>query len=511
MDKWKFHTIIGLVGFALFGLIYVQSEFIRQSSYVQEQFFNQFVEEAMLRVVVNMEEQEAYHYYNNMMPTKGNDYTANIQNKGINESYSLSFQNDTFSAQILKDDSLYIVNATNLPTLNQKIENLKLGFNLSTNEQSDLKQFLEFNPNTVFNQMNFQVSYAETTPHLATDSTDLHQLILYELKRAGINTPFQFALLEDYSLQKILSNCTQEITPQFLKNAYKTKLYINNFAGNQAFLLLNFPKKKTFLFKSNSKLLMSSAVFIFLVLVAFAFSWYIIFRQKKLSELKTDFINNMTHELKTPVATISLATEMLSKEKVQQDPQKINNYTNVIKEENIRLGNHIEKVLQTAQLHKESIRLNKENIDLHHLLSELQHKFALRFADVNAKISWQLNAQNTQVFADKIHLLNVLSSLTDNALKYKKEGAPTIEINTQNQNEHIVLKIKDYGIGMTKADAKRIFEKFYRVPTGDIHNVKGFGLGLSYVKTMVEQHNGIIEINSELGKFTEFTLKLPNK
>ena len=216
----------------------------------------------------------------------------------------------------------------------------------------------------------------------------------------------------------------------------------------------------------------------------------------------------MTHELKTPVATISLATEMLSKEKVQNKKDKLNNYIKIINDENHRLGNHIERVLQTAQLDKESIRLNKEKIDVHDLLHELKQKFKLRIIDANATVIWQLEANNYYVSGDEVHLLNVFSNLFDNALKYRRAEDLFIEINTYNKNGSIFLEIQDNGIGMTKTDSKKIFEKFYRVPTGNIHNVKGFGLGLSYVKTMIEEHEGKISIDSELKKYTKFTIEL---
>jgi len=215
----------------------------------------------------------------------------------------------------------------------------------------------------------------------------------------------------------------------------------------------------------------------------------------------------MTHELKTPVATISLATEMLNKEKVQAKKDKLNNYISIINEENKRLGNHIERVLQTAQLDKEAIKLNLEKINLHNLLQDLDHKFKSRIIDAEAKINWNLNAEKYIIKGDRVHLLNIFSNLMDNALKYRKEDKLIIDLNTYNKQNKIFVEIKDNGIGMTKADSKRIFEKFYRVPTGDIHNVKGFGLGLSYVKTMIEQHDAKVSIDSSIGKYTKFIME----
>ena len=216
----------------------------------------------------------------------------------------------------------------------------------------------------------------------------------------------------------------------------------------------------------------------------------------------------MTHELKTPVATISLATEMLANKKVQEKTDKLNNYIKIVKEENTRLGNHIERVLQTAQLDKESIKLNSEKIDMHLLMEELNNKFKLRIEDAKANVQWNLEANDYIIKGDKVHLLNVFSNLFDNALKYRRTEDLIIEIKTYNKKGLLNIEITDNGIGMSKLDSKRIFEKFYRVPTGNIHNVKGFGLGLSYVKTMIDEHEGKISIDSELGKFTTFRIEL---
>jgi two-component system phosphate regulon sensor histidine kinase PhoR len=217
----------------------------------------------------------------------------------------------------------------------------------------------------------------------------------------------------------------------------------------------------------------------------------------------------MTHELKTPVATIALATEMLKKDKVREDENKVANYNNIISDENKRLGTHIERVLQIAQLDRDEFKLKSETVNLHDLLFELLDKFQLRLEDVNADVETNFLAVKDQVKGDSTHLSNVFSNLLDNAIKYKSESDLKILINTQSTNNKLIIRINDNGIGMGKMDQKKIFTKFYRVPSGNIHNVKGFGLGLSYVKTIIESHKGHIEVDSELNKFTTFTVSLP--
>ena len=505
MKKWKLYSIITLISIALFGLIYVQSIFIKRSTFIQEQIFNQYVHDAMLRVAVQVEEKEAYNFYNKTSDINPS-YNANIVNKTLGESYSLSFKDNTFTAEIIKNDSTFIVTATDLIDLDKKIRELDLDLNILSNQEEMNKEYADYY-SSMFNNSSFQVVFDEKVLELTTDSNELYNLLDFELKRWGITTPFKFALLEEFSLKEFCSSCTK-MTPAIFKRAYKAPVLLNSFTGTQAILLIDFPKKRNFILKSNAKLLISSFIFIVLIVASFVVSWYIIFRQKKLSELKTDFINNMTHELKTPVATISLATEMLANEKVQNKKDKLNNYIQIIKDENTRLGNHIERVLQTAQLDKEAVKLNREAIDLHLLLEELNNKFKLRIIDTKAIVTWELNASNSIINGDRVHLLNVFSNLFDNALKYRKADDLHIDICTSNNKENIILEIKDNGIGLTKADSKRIFEKFYRVPTGNIHNVKGFGLGLSYVKTMIEEHEGTIKIDSEIGKYTNFIIEL---
>ncbi len=507
MKKWKLYTIIALISIALFGLIYVQSVFIKRGTFIQEQVFNQFVSEALYRVAAKIEEKEAYSFYNkttDINPT----YNANINNKKDNESYSLSFKDNIYTAKITKGDSSFVVTATDIIELDDKVKNLNLDLKILSNQEEMNKEYVDYY-SSMFNNMSFQVVFDEKVLELSTDSSELYNLLDFELKRLGINTPFNFALLEEFSLKEFCSSCAK-MTPELFKKSYKAPVLLNAMIGTQAILLIEFPNKKSYIFKSNSKLLISSFVFILLIVASFVISWYIIFRQKKLSELKTDFINNMTHELKTPVATISLATEMIAKEKVQETKDKLNNYIRIIKDENKRLGNHIERVLQTAQLDKEAIKLNKETIDLHQLLKDLENKFKLRIIDAKAIVKWKLEAKNTLINADKVHLLNVLSNLMDNALKYRRPEDLKIIIKTYNEKKSIFLEIEDNGIGMTKVDSKRIFEKFYRVPTGNIHNVKGFGLGLSYVKTMIEEHGGEINIKSSLGEYTKFIIELQN-
>lgn len=249
-------------------------------------------------------------------------------------------------------------------------------------------------------------------------------------------------------------------------------------------------------------------VIVVFILVFFGFTMSVILRQKRLSEVKTDFINNMTHELKTPISTIGLSAEMILRTDFANDPDKLKQYAGIIFKENKRLENQVERVLNVAKLDKEKISLKKESLDLHELLLEAKENFEFNSSEKGGKIDLALNATDFVVNADPVHITNVVYNLLDNAVKYCAQE-PDIKIKTWNEKRMFAFEIEDNGIGIKREDIKMIFDKFYRVPTGNLHDVKGFGLGLYYVKLIIEEHGGTINVRSVPGKGTAFTIKLP--
>ena len=249
-------------------------------------------------------------------------------------------------------------------------------------------------------------------------------------------------------------------------------------------------------------------IIILLVLVFFSYSLVIIYRQKKLSEIKNDFINNMTHELKTPISTISLSSEMLMRMQNADDFEKIKRYAGIIFDENKRLENQVERVLNVAKLDKDKLVLNKEKINIKEILVQLSDNFELFERKEGAAINLEIGKGKHEILADPVHITNVIHNLTDNALKYSNDS-PNISISTKVKEKELVITFKDEGIGMKKEHLKSIFDKFYRVPTGNLHDVKGFGLGLYYVKLIIECHQGTIDVQSSLGKGSTFTIRLP--
>jgi two-component system phosphate regulon sensor histidine kinase PhoR len=255
-------------------------------------------------------------------------------------------------------------------------------------------------------------------------------------------------------------------------------------------------------------MIISSIIIILIILTIFTATLIIIFRQKKLSEMKSDFVSNMTHELKTPISTISLASQMLSDDQVSNSKDYIKNISKIIKDETMRLSMQVEKVLQTSIIDKGMLKLKIENIDIHDIIKKILENFEIRVKNENGTIELNLEAQKSIIKADKVHITNVLVNLCENALKYKQE-IPEIKIETKNIANSIIINVIDTGIGISKENYKKVFEKFYRVSTGNLHDVKGFGLGLSYVKKIVEEHNGTITLESKLKKGSVFSIKLP--
>ena len=247
--------------------------------------------------------------------------------------------------------------------------------------------------------------------------------------------------------------------------------------------------------------IISAIVFTLLIMTAFYLTVRTMLRQKKLSEIKNDFINNMTHEFKTPLATISLAVDALRNEKVVSDKEKMSYFSTIIKEENKRMNRQVETILKAALMDKQEVQLLLRPLHAHQVIKDVVENFTLQLEEKKGKAEVLLNAENDFIDADEVHFSNLIINLIDNAIKYSKEDQPPIiRITTQSTPKSIVIVIEDNGIGMNKETVKRVFEKFYRAHTGNLHNVKGFGLGLSYVKTMVEAHGGEIKVDSVLGR-----------
>ena len=277
-------------------------------------------------------------------------------------------------------------------------------------------------------------------------------------------------------------------------------------------LIVVVPDIRNIVVKSLQPRFAIAILFTFIIFAAFFLTVRTMLRQKKMSEIKNDFINNMTHEFKTPIATISLAVDALKNEKVQHDPKKLLYFSGIIKEENQRMNRQVETILKSALMERQEVQLILKPIHAHQVIEDVVDNFALRLHEKNGTLETELKAQNDLIEADEVHFSNLINNLLDNAVKYSKENVPPrICIATTSNHKKLTIKIEDNGIGMSRETVKRIFEKFYRAHTGNLHNVKGFGLGLSYVKDIVEAHGGTIKAESTIGKGSCFTIDMPLK
>jgi len=273
-------------------------------------------------------------------------------------------------------------------------------------------------------------------------------------------------------------------------------------------LIVVVPEINKFVFKDLRPQFIGAILFTLVIITAFALTVRTMLRQKKLSEIKNDFINNMTHEFKTPIATISLAVDALKNEKVQRDTEKLTYFSSIIKEENQRMNRQVETILKSALMDRQEIELNLKPLHVHQIIQDVADNFILRLQEKQGSLETSLEAVNDLIEGDEVHISNLVNNLMDNAVKYAKENVPpVIRISTTSNTKKFILRMEDNGIGMTRETVRRIFEKFYRAHTGNIHNVKGFGLGLSYVKSVVDAHEGVIRAESTLGKGSVFTIE----
>ena len=276
-------------------------------------------------------------------------------------------------------------------------------------------------------------------------------------------------------------------------------------------IIISVPVKKL-VYRDLRPRIIAAILFTLVIISAFGLTVYTMIRQKKLNVIKNDFINNMTHEFKTPIATISLAVDALKNPKVICNPEKLTYFSSIIKEENQRMNRQVETILKSALLDRHEIQLNKKPLHVHQIIEDVADNFVLRLQEKGGDMEVHLNAETDLIEGDEVHINNLVNNLLDNAVKYSKENVPPhINLSTASTGKKFILRIEDNGIGMTRETVKRIFEKFYRAHTGNIHNVKGFGLGLSYVKTVIEGHDGTIRPESTLGKGSVFTIELPLK
>lgn len=518
MNKKILWSLIAAITIASITLIVIQSIWINNAIDSKEKQFHQDILRMLDNIVSDIEEQEIiYQAVNETGPQKyayGNSSAKIYSRKNEIQTTSSSIKTSQFDSQILimKNDSASFQNNLNffgvdsslfqLPARSSKSQtgssNLSSAIDIPmSDKQENRKVFIE---NVVNKLVRVEVDINERINREMIDST-----IRNEIERSGMSIDYFFKVT-DHKGRLISSNFSDGVDLKY--QSYSRRLFPNDLISKPSYLYLYFPGQHKFLVGSMKSLIFFSLFLTLLIIAIFSLTMFIIFKQKKLSEIKGDFVNNMTHELKTPISTISLASQMLSDKSIPVELKNYDNISKIINDESKRLGFQVEKVLQMAVFDKGNMKLKLSDIDLHKVICTVQKNFEIQIRNSRGEFNTDLKADNPRVIIDEVHITNVISNLVDNAIKYSNE-LPNISIKTYNVKNGIHIEIADKGIGISKENQRRIFDQFYRVPTKNIHNVKGFGLGLSYVRKIIDTLHGKIWIKSELNKGTTFTLFLP--
>lgn len=523
MFKKNFILAISLISaVALIGLVSIQVYWIQSAIQQRQTQFEDNVRKSMVEVVNGVARWEAYERMNRNSDTKNAiDWLAQ-QGKEMLKKHVPS--TDTIISKIKDNLNIAVVEKNEINTENGVVSNHKI---ISQKFNDDTELTIEITDTTPsnFDHNHIAGSMLSDKVDIMKDlMSDFFSFNMFEgasdrikkgeidsivkaiFRKNGITAEYDWGVFDMFDQSIYEGDFPSE--KELIKSPYKISLFPNQFFGNPVYLSLYFPNEKGYIIRSMWVMLLISAIFVLVIIYAFYYSISTILKQKKISIIKNDFINNMTHELKTPISTISLACEALNDSDIGKSEETRHRFVNMINDENKRLGVLVENVLQSAVIERGELELKKETFDLHFVINNVVKNVKIQVDKKGGKISIENRAFNSLIEADKVHITNVIYNLLDNAIKYSP-GPPEIVISTDDIVGEIVIKVKDAGIGIRKENQKKIFDKLYRVPTGNIHDVKGFGLGLSYVKAILEKHNGTIQVESTLGKGSTFIVTLP--
>ncbi|MFT3753148.1 MAG: HAMP domain-containing sensor histidine kinase [Paludibacter sp.] len=505
MKKTTIWFLIIFMLLTFVGLIVLQARYVRINAEMIEGQFNDNVQRSLFQTVSLVEENEALEYLGQTL--EGTDYPSNN-----NKLLSLDAQN-----MHLKNSGDSVAENLKLTSeqLNRPTIRLSTGHGKATIEETSRYLQEKFQKNfsrskTILDQAVFRWM-KETEDREVSERVNFEELdgILSKvLVNNGVELPFFYSIVDKQG--KVIYKCHKDIHTDAVSsdnNVYTQKLFPFEESNHSAYLQVIFPTKQNYIL-SSMNLLLPSIGLVLLIFVVFVVALIIIFRQKQLNNMKNDFVNNMTHELKTPISTISLASQMLQDTGVGKTPESLKHISNVIRDETKRLSLQVEKVLQMAVFEKDKSILKLNEIKINSLVADIVSNFSLKVTSKGGKITPKLEATNDLALVDEVHFTNVIFNLMDNALKYSDKPL-LLNIETWNEKDNLLVSIEDNGIGIGKDDLRRIFEKFYRVSTGNVHNVKGFGLGLAYVKKIITEHKGSIKVESELNIGTKFIITIP--
>ena len=515
MNKKLFVLLIALMSLSLLGIVFVQGYWISNAYETKQDQFTVNVRQVLLSVSkdVQLKEIEAYYqvysaYVDSIEIPDNTTFTElayKTQNRGINETY-------IFTDGILEQD--YKLSSglfdTNMDSIQfRKLTNRKTKTKISSGldgvpiTSTRIETFSRLKDYERSQFENFIGEVTSLTPiYKRVEAAELQELIAKQLRERGLESEFEFAVYSNNIETKVRSKDFKLDS----ESTYVVPLFVNDTKGNYE-LYVDFSGKRKLLISGILGMGILSLVFTTVIVLAYASAISQIYKQRQISQIKTDFINNMTHEFKTPIATINLALDSLKNPKVKDNKEFLERYLGMIRDENKRMHAQVENVLRISKLEKNELDLPKEAVDLKEITLEAINHLSLIVENRGGYIKTHFGAMENTILANRSHMTNVIVNIIDNAIKYS-EDEPKIDIYSENAKNTIILKIRDQGPGMSKIVLKRIFEKFYREHTGDIHNVKGHGLGLAYVKSILDDHDADIYVESEKGKGTTFILKL---
>lgn len=524
MNKRLFVLLVVLMSLSLIGLIFVQGYWIKQSWEDKEEQFSNVVSEVLANVADKIEVSERNDYFDRYFKLKdsiGKPQSSHLSNfffvdRDINSNEILFY-----SHGILEEDyniaSTFFDNGSGSDTTSIKSYTSKrtktifkedYGLDGKQYKLTPVQKLEKIGGLSALEKAQYEDvfgEFAKTVPiHKRVSKQKIELLLGRELKNRGLNIDYEYGVYSKGLPTKVKSKRFKSGKTAL----YRSPIFKDSEGSTDFSLLISFPKKEKFLLKSILGMAVLSVLFILVIVIAYSGAIYQLIRQKQISEIKSDFINNMTHEFKTPIATINLAVEAIKNPKVIDEKSKVLRYLQMIRDENKRMHAQVENVLRISKLEKNQLDISKDRVDAHEIIGHAVAHINLIVDDRGGYVNTHLDADRSEILANSMHFTNVIVNILDNAIKYSPE-APKIDVFTEVAKNYIIISIKDQGAGMGKAVLKKVFEKFYREHTGDIHNVKGHGLGLAYVKKIVDDHQGEIYAESEKGKGSTFYIKLP--
>ena len=493
MRKSYIWILILLMAFSFAGLLLLQVRYVNQSASIFSARFDDNVKRSLYQVIKTIDEMEVRDYLETFINGKSDD--AQRAKELLNSDELLFKHSYTVDQLTMPDESVQIKSLGGKNTSISKASE-------SQNEQYR-ERFLR--SKALFDEVTAKLmNDASTKPiEKRVDFVLLDELLSKEFYNNGVELPFHYVVTDKSG--KIVFSCHDD-KMVVTKDFYRQQFFPNENSDKIYFLNVFFPTRSEYIVHS-LKLLLPSIILTMLMFFTFMLTILYLLRQKRLTSVKNDFVNNMTHELKTPISSVSLAAQMLSDNSVNTNPKILAHISHVIIDETKRLSFLVDKVLQMSVFERGRATMNFQELDMHELLETVIGNFSLKVNNTNGKIIDQLNAQNAYAMVDEMHFTNVIYNLMDNALKYRKETL-ILTVSTWNDKDKLFISIEDNGIGIKRENMKRIFDQFYRVPTGNVHNVKGFGLGLAYVSKIIKLHKGTIKVESEYGIGTKFIIEI---